>query len=388
MAPLTPKAVIEGRMSNRPSALMIIGLVITGLCLLVVLIIYLLFAGTVTTLVAAVLTVPTGVALVGLLLLLDRLEPEPPLRLLFAFLWGAGVACLFALVINTTGILIFASAVGVRTGTLVGAVLLAPLVEESLKGSLLLLLLWRRRDELNGPTDGIIYAGMVGIGFALVEDVNYYSEALHQSAAALVFVVLIRGIVSPLCHPLFTSMTGLGVMYAATHRGPRAVLAVVGGWIAAMLLHAAWNLSGSFGLGGELIVYLILLGVIGLLMGLLVRDRHRLIALIQHYLPMYDRFGVVTPADVSMLSSLGGRASARRWARARLGAPAARAMADYQLAATELALLHDHAASRTVDPDRFAARRRALVQVMGAARAAFTPPPRPPGIPPAPRRIG
>ncbi len=388
MAPLTPKAVIEGRLTNRPSTPMIIGLVITGLCLLVVLIIYLLFAGTVTTVVAAVLTVPTGVALVGLLLLLDRLEPEPALRLVFAFLWGAGVACLFALVINTTGILVFASAVGVRTGTLVGAVLLAPLVEETLKGSLLLLLLWRRRDEINGPTDGIIYAGMVGIGFALVEDINYYSEALHESAAALVFVVLIRGILSPLCHPLFTSMTGLGVMYAANHRGPRAVLAVIAGWAAAMLLHAGWNLSGAFGLGAEVIVYVILLGVIGLLVALLVRDRHRVIGLIQHYLPMYDRFGVVTPADVTMLSTLHGRAEARRWARARLGAPAARAMTDYQLAATELALLHDHATSRTVDPARFAARQRALVSVMGAAHAAFTPPARPPGIPPGARGPG
>jgi RsiW-degrading membrane proteinase PrsW (M82 family) len=382
--------VIEGRLTNRPSTPMIVGLVITGLCLLIVLVLYLIFSGAVTTFVAIVLTVPTGVALVGVLLLLDRLEPEPPLRLLFAFLWGAGVACLFALVINTTGILVFAAAVGMRTGTFFGAVLLAPLVEETLKGSLLLLLLWRRRDEINGPTDGIIYAGMVGIGFALVEDVNYYSEALHESAAALVAVVVLRGIVSPLCHPLFTSMTGLGVTYAANHRGPRGVFAVIGGWIAAMLLHGIWNLSGAFGLLGQLVAYLILLGVIGLLVVVLVRDRRRIVGLIRHYLPLYDHLGIVTPADVAMLATLHSRSAARRWARTRLGAPAARAMADYQLAATELAMLHDHAASRTVDPDRFAARQVALVNLMRVAHAAFAPPARPgiaPGFP-APPWVG
>ena len=41
---------------------------------------------------------------------------------------------------------------------------------------------------------------------------------------------------APLLHPLFTSMTGLGVAYAAARRhagaGP-----VIAGWLAAMLLH-------------------------------------------------------------------------------------------------------------------------------------------------------
>ena len=37
----------------------------------------------------------------------------------------------------------------------------------------LLLLLWWRRAELDGILDGIVYAGMVGIGFAFTENILY-----------------------------------------------------------------------------------------------------------------------------------------------------------------------------------------------------------------------
>ncbi|QDP98800.1 PrsW family intramembrane metalloprotease [Microlunatus elymi] len=351
---------------------MIIGLVITGLCLMFVLIIYLLLGRPGPTILASILALPTGIAVVVLLLFLDRLEPEPPLRLLFAFLWGAGVSALFALIINSTGILFLSSRIGVQEGMVIGASVIGPIVEETLKGTVLLLLLWRRRDDIDGPTDGIIYAGMVGIGFAVVEDINYYSESL-DSAATLIAVVIMRGVLSPLLHPLFTSMTGLGVAYAANHRGGRGALAVIAGWLVAICLHAMWNFSSEFGLIGLAVAYgICLLAIIGLII-LLVRDRRRTVRLIQQYLPMYDNFGIVTPADVTMLSSLRGRAQARRWVRARLGRPAGKAMVDYQLAATELALLHSHAASRTVSQQRFAFRQHSLVQLMSWAHAAFAP---------------
>ena len=54
----------------------------------------------------------------------------------------------------------------------------APFVEETLKGAVLVGLLWRRRQEFDGPTDGIIYAAMVGLGFAMIENVGYYINAL------------------------------------------------------------------------------------------------------------------------------------------------------------------------------------------------------------------
>src|SRR6266513_301920 len=69
----------------------------------------------------ALLPVPLLIALV---LLLDRLEPEPRAHLLFAFAWGAGVAALFAALINTAGmVFITQPALGTSNGDYISAAL-------------------------------------------------------------------------------------------------------------------------------------------------------------------------------------------------------------------------------------------------------------------------
>src|SRR5699024_7139024 len=149
-----------------------------------------------------------------------RLEPEPQLNLWLALGWGAGVAVLGALVINTTIGTLAGSIFGPESADVFSVTVVAPIVEESLKGSLLLYLLWVRRHEIDGATDGIVYAGMCGIGFALVENVLYYMRGMGEGGE-LLMTVFMRGVASPLGHPMYTSMIGLGVAYAATHRGPR-----------------------------------------------------------------------------------------------------------------------------------------------------------------------
>ena len=42
-----------------------------------------------------------------------------------------------------------------------------------------MLLLWWRRAELDGVLDGIVYAGMVGIGFAFTENILYLAAAYN-----------------------------------------------------------------------------------------------------------------------------------------------------------------------------------------------------------------
>ena len=124
----------------------------------------------------ALLPVPLLIAVV---LWMDRLEPEPRQNLAFAFVWGAGIAALAALVINTADLeYVTMPALGASTGEYVAATFGAPVVEETMKGLVLFGLLWRRRGELDGPTDGVIYAAMVGLGFAMVENVGYYINAI------------------------------------------------------------------------------------------------------------------------------------------------------------------------------------------------------------------
>src|ERR1700761_8477880 len=287
----------------------------------------------------ALLPVPL---LVTLVLWMDRLEPEPRRSLAFAFGWGAGFAALTALVINTANLeYVTMPALGATTGQYVAATFGAPVVEETLKGAVLIGLLRRHRAEFDGPADGVIYAAMVGLGFAMIENVGYYVNAVvtpqHGGIALLGYTFVLRGLVSPLLHPIFTSMTGLGVAYSASRRGG-APWAVALGLLAAMVLHGTWNGLSLFGAPGLAAAYLIMSGVLAVLVSVLVADRRRVIRLIVRYLPDYQRTGLVTPDDITMLASLRGRSAARRWARASGGLPAARAMADYQLAATELAL--------------------------------------------------
>jgi hypothetical protein len=259
----------------------------------------------------------------------------------------------------------------------------APVVEETLKGLVLIGLLWRRRDELDGPTDGIIYAAMVGLGFAMMENVGYYINALvtpeRGGIALLGYTFVLRGVLAPLLHPIFTSMTGLGVAYAASRR--HATWAVPAGLLAAILLHGIWNGLSHYGAAGLVAGYAIMFCVLVVLVAILVADRRRLIALIRRYLPPYEATGLLTGDDIAMLGSLRQRRRARNWARAASGLPAAAAMGDYQLAATELALLHDKAGRGGVTAKALAARQHDLLALMYLARRAVARHPGPPCAP-------
>src|ERR1017187_2800395 len=382
-----PRAVIDGHGTGRPRAGFIAGIVLAIGCGMIVLGADLLqsvdsaghsVAPFFIALPFALLPVPLLVALV---LLADRLEPEPRINLVFAFAWGAGVAA----VINTAGLLFITQPdLGTTTGQYISATFGAPVVEESLKGLVLIVLLWRRRQELDGPTDGIIYAAMVGLGFAMTENLGYYIDALVRPEVGgvrlLGITFVLRGVLSPFAHPIFTSMTGIGVAYAATHRHGRWAIAV--GLLAAMFLHGMWNALTALGLAGLAIGYAVLACVFAGLIGVIIADRRRIVRLIWRFLPVYEPTGLVTEADLRMLSTLRGRRAARQWARSTGGRAAATAMADYQLAATELALAHLRQERGVIAPGPFEERRRALLRAVGPARGAFfkqqPEPPQPP----------
>lgn len=371
------------RKSNRASMVLIVGLIVSGLCGSGMLLLFALLGGVGGAAIALLLALPTAVVLVGLILAIDRLEPEPPLALLFAFTWGGGVAVVGSFVFESLGDSVFIHpTLHGSLAHLVSTAVAAPLVEESCKGAALVLLLLFLRNEFDGPTDGIVYASLVALGFAMVENVEYYMQGLGPDGG-LAFTVIMRGVISPLCHPLFTSMTGLGIAYAATHRGPLRIVAVVGGWLSAVGLHALWNGSTIIGPGSLALSYLVLIGVLTALIVVLVLDRQRLVRSIRTHLTPYVPSGLVMPSDVTMLGTIGGRRQARRWARSTTGVAGMRAMGEYQLAATELALLHEHAPNRVLTPEGFYRRRDEIMALMRAAQNTFF---RrlPPALPPPP----
>lgn len=376
MARVDPKAVLEGRIPGRPPVGLILGMIVTGLCAVAALGLTAMLGGPGFWVGALLAIVPIPV-LIALALTLDRMEPEPPRALAFAFMWGAGVAVLGALVLNTAGVLYVTVPIfGEEEGHFVSATFGAPVIEETLKGAVLFGMLWIRRNEIDGFADGIVYAAMVGLGFAMMENITYYMRAYEEGGAQqLQAVFILRGLIVPLSHPLFTSMTGLGVAYAATHRRGQ-LAAPLAGLLGAMALHGLWNGSASLGLGGLGIVYLLDFCILVTLIIIVFVERRGTVRLIERYLPMYAATGLVTPQDVRMLGSLPSRRAARRWASLVGGHRAGRAMTDYQLAATELALLHKRADRGVADERWFATRRDALLGLMSVARQAFlrTPP--------------
>jgi RsiW-degrading membrane proteinase PrsW (M82 family) len=379
---------------ERPSVGLIVGLVVAGLCALVSFSFDVLNGGPVQFFVALGLALAPVPVLLAAVLALDRMEPEPRSNLIFAFAWGAGVAVLVAGIVNSLGLLYIqrTAMVPFENARNIAATFGAPVVEETMKGLVLLGLLKFRRQELDGPTDGIIYASMVGLGFAMSENVSYYLAALTEfGVQGLAVTVVLRGILSPFAHPLFTAMIGVAVAWAAHRRGPGRVLMVLAGWVGAMLLHGLWNGLASYGgFPGLAVAYLVTMVVLFTLIGVVVRDRRRIVALIQRYLPPYRPTGLVTDADIFMLSSLPGRRQARQWAKSHGGRAGLRAMSDYQLAATELGLLHERAARRVTGEQDFYAEQRALLECMSTARARF-PVPAQSGalnVPPGPPRQG
>jgi len=376
-----PRDVIEGRQPGRPSAGIVIGVVVGLAFALLALGVDLAESldssrhSAVPFLIALPLALLPVPFLIAVVLLLDRLEPEPRENLVFAFAWGAGIAALLAAVINTAGLVFITQPdLGKTTGQYVSATFGAPVVEESLKGGVLLWLLWRRRQEFDGPTDGIIYAAMVGLGFAMMENIGYYISALARPAIGGVPLLgatfVFRGVLTPLAHPMFTSMTGIGAAYAATHR--RGGWAVGLGLLGAMTLHGLWNGLTVFGLAGIVLAYGLLACVLVVLIAVIVADRRRVVRLIRRFLPAYQASGLVTGAELRMLCTLRERRAARAWARSAGGRTAARAMADYQLAATELALAHQRAERGTIAAGPSGERERALAGVMASARAVFS----------------
>jgi RsiW-degrading membrane proteinase PrsW (M82 family) len=190
---------------------------------------------------AAVMPVPTFVLVV---LSLDRYEREPWQVLLAAFLWGALVATLFSAIANDVSNAIISVFVGDAIGDFVTASFVAPVVEETAKGLALLVLLVVLRSEFDDLLDGIVYGSMVGIGFAMTENILYFGRIYQEDGlAGLGVLFYIRVILGGFGHALYTGTTGAALGYAREVRSTGVRLFVPPfGWLMAVIQHSAWNL--------------------------------------------------------------------------------------------------------------------------------------------------
>lgn len=341
------------------------------------------------------LVLPPQVLVIGLLLavvplcivlfgiwLVDRWEPEPRIALVFAFFWGAGVsigaALLFDFAVQTVQ-----SVFGGGTSELsdiLGAVVQAPIVEESAKGFGVLLVLWIFRKHFDGPVDGIVYAATVAAGFAFVENIQYFSVQVVDQAyggESLAGVFLVRAVMAPFGHIIYTACTGFALGLAARRTGPfGAVGYFFVGLIPAMLLHALWN-GALVVVGDRFFSYYVLVQVpifAACVVGVFVlRFLERRVTRVR--LAEYARVGWFDADEVTMLSRGASRQRALRWARRNGLGPV---MRTFISDATRLASTRQRiVSSRHSEAARAAAGRdeAELLASVAAARALLRQPP-------------
>ncbi|MGN6741917.1 MAG: PrsW family intramembrane metalloprotease [Amnibacterium sp.] len=295
----------------------VLGIAVAALALAAVLVYLVGALGTAGVAVAGVAALVPFVIVLAVVRWIDRWEPEPRAALVFAVLWGAGVAVAVALLFDLGVQLVVVNTAGTEPDPLLQAVIQAPLVEEGAKGFGVLLLLWFNRRNFDGPVDGIVYAASVAAGFAFTENILYFGRTVaeHGIGADFAVIFVARGLFSPLAHALFTSCTGFALGKAA-ERGARfsAIWWYLLGLVPAAILHALWNggLAASRNTIGyyftvEVPIFLLATGLV-----LTVRARERRIT--RARLGEYADVGWFTPDEVALLSTWTGRRHALRWA--------------------------------------------------------------------------
>ena len=335
---------------------------------------------------AAILPVPF---LIGCFLWLGRYNPRPAKYLLFAFGWGACVATAVAVGVNTLGAYLYSKVEfpwpepeAQTWAEVFAATTVAPVIEEIMKavGPLLILLL--RRKHFTGLVDALVYCGLSAVGFAMVENILYLgrgfdagSEGIGAAGGALIATMtfIMRILFTGFAHPLFTSMTAIGLGVARRRKrgfGRLAIPLVM--LLAAMLLHGLWNLMASLG------PIVLLSGYVSVMMpvfftavggALWIRASEARLAV--HVLADYVDAGWFSPPEIAALATYRRRDSAKRWARRVAGDEGHKAMRDYQNLATSLALLRDGHNRGLVDSPRMVGREYALLAAIVSKREVF-----------------
>lgn len=311
---------------------------VMGLAAIGVLLLAGLMAGSDVESVAVALTVAVVPAplFVGLVLLTDRFEPEPRRMLAVTFLYGATAAVALAGVLNTIGAGLLAGRYDPGAAQVLTIVGVAPVVEEVLKGAAVLVVAWRYRPEFTSTVDGLVYSAMVGLGFAVTENVTYYLGALAAGEEAFAATVVARGVLSPFAHPLFTAMFGTGLAVAVQSARWRVLPAAVG-LLGAIALHGLWNAAGLTG-GGFVLVYVaVFVPVFLVVVAVAIRATRRERRLLRRYLAEEVEANRLTAEEVATLTSLRRRRRAERDAVTGDGDEAKRVRRSFHHAATRLA---------------------------------------------------
>ncbi len=249
---------------------------------------------------------------------MDRYEKEPFHIVVKVFLWGAIVATIGAIIASAflqAGVFLITKSGEITD--VAGIVLIAPFVEESLKGLAVLLVFKHYRHEFDSILDGIIYAGIVALGFAATENVLYlyfHGYADGGGYEGLFRVFFMRVILGGWNHAVYTAFIGIGLAVARLDETKKSAPTI--GFIVAFMVHAIHNgtvvvLSLTLGVDGLIVLYLIdwvgWVVVFGVMLWAINREKRWIV----QYLPEEVSRGIITKQQFEIARSSWAQTFAR-----------------------------------------------------------------------------
>jgi protease PrsW len=182
---------------------------------------------------------------------MDRNEREPFWILLLNFVWGGTGAIILGIIGSIIFQIPLSQGIEYLTGTespelinLSGAIITAPLIEESTKGIFLVLMAFSKK--FDGVVDGVVYGGAIGLGFGMTENFLYF-VSFGTTMSSWIMLVIIRTLFSAVMHCMSQATFGGFIGYAKFKPAIFKVFLYPLGILVAMFLHFTWNLTVSFG---------------------------------------------------------------------------------------------------------------------------------------------
>ena len=316
--------------------------------------------------------------------ILDLFEREPLTLILAAFVWGGIVATGLAITVNTNLLEVLAKLFGPNFAQTWGVAIVAPPVEETLKYLGVVMIFLIARTEIDDLFDGFVYGAVVGLGFAAVENVQYFIQAIAGAGGGdqigpVIQMFTIRALlIGVYMHVLWTAISGLGFAYYVTQRDQphqKRLMVAVGLFLLAILAHFLWNspLLGELlnGIGG-IVVFGLIKGLPFLVFLILLvalaqrRERRWFQAFTAHDIGT----DVLTQAELAELGGLRSRWSARRRIAQRKGPQGAKLAGQLQRDQINLAMISSRSASD--DDPAVVAQRERIRGIRGSSTRCLT----------------
>jgi RsiW-degrading membrane proteinase PrsW (M82 family) len=183
---------------------------------------------------------------------IDRYSSQPGKLLVAAFAWGGFAATwMIAANANTPILTLYSKAFGQAWALNWGPGLTAPFTEELAKGAGLLLLVVLAPRVIRTAYDGFIVGAFLGLGFQVLENVQYSQSAAGSQfganqIGASAMTVIVRALTGLSGHILYSAIFGAGLIYLLGTPGePRRRVRGLALMLLALLLHGVWDAQGG-----------------------------------------------------------------------------------------------------------------------------------------------